>query len=470
MARHSLRWPQPGVKATERMADCMSFVSYAQNGEDVILWRALKHVENGFYVDVGANDPVVDSVTQAFYERGWRGINIEPVKSFYEKLQQDRPDDVNLMVAAGAQSGILTLYEIAGSGLSTNIDEIAQSHAAQGWKVANVTVPVIRLDEICASRGDEPIHFLKIDVEGAEKEVLQGIDLRRLRPWIIVMEATKPLKSERINEIFDGHPVQFDYIPAYFDGINSYFVAKEHADLAEVLAVQPNFFDQSEHISVRQLKEEVDRLRGEVAHTRALQAQVQDAQERLAVAEEERSELGGLRVEMPRLEEEIEWLRRDQASRLQHAAEQVATAERRLAELDRLMADGEQRVAAHEWMLSHAWSELRRVERHWAVRTLWSFALFAPHPVPGRKKAKKPRLGRIFDGIYRKAAKLRKKMKKKGKKNKKKNLAGATVPAMVPAGMAAAPMLAPPPSLSPDAARSFRQLTSSGPRPTSKPD
>ena len=45
------------------------FVSYAQNYEDVMLWRALKHVKKGFYVDVGANDPKFDSVTQAFYGR-----------------------------------------------------------------------------------------------------------------------------------------------------------------------------------------------------------------------------------------------------------------------------------------------------------------------------------------------------------------------------------------------------------------
>ncbi len=56
----------------------MTFISYAQNFEDVMLWRALKHVENGFYVDVGAQDPVVDSVSLAFYEHGWRGVHIEP--------------------------------------------------------------------------------------------------------------------------------------------------------------------------------------------------------------------------------------------------------------------------------------------------------------------------------------------------------------------------------------------------------
>ena len=53
-------------------------ISYAQNFEDVILWRALRDVPNGFYIDIGAGHPVADSVTMHFYEHGWRGINVEP--------------------------------------------------------------------------------------------------------------------------------------------------------------------------------------------------------------------------------------------------------------------------------------------------------------------------------------------------------------------------------------------------------
>ena len=59
------------------------FVSYAQNFEDVILWRALHDVTPGFYIDIGANSPTIDSVTKAFYERGWRGINVEPPLHFF---------------------------------------------------------------------------------------------------------------------------------------------------------------------------------------------------------------------------------------------------------------------------------------------------------------------------------------------------------------------------------------------------
>ncbi|BCG81534.1 FkbM family methyltransferase [Mesorhizobium sp. 113-3-3] len=71
----------------------MPITSYAQNFEDVILWRALEHVERGFYIDIGAQDPVVDSVSLAFYERGWRGIHVEPSANYAEKLRAARPDE-----------------------------------------------------------------------------------------------------------------------------------------------------------------------------------------------------------------------------------------------------------------------------------------------------------------------------------------------------------------------------------------
>lgn len=90
----------------------MTFISYAQNFEDIRLWRALKHFENGFYIDVGANQPTVDSVTKAFYERGWTGINIEPVQIYHDALCQERPKDINLQCVAGDNAEALTFYEI----------------------------------------------------------------------------------------------------------------------------------------------------------------------------------------------------------------------------------------------------------------------------------------------------------------------------------------------------------------------
>ena len=68
----------------------MRFVSYAQNWEDVMLWRALGHVGQGFYVDVGAFSPDEHSVTRAFYDLGWSGINIEPNPQRIAELKAKR--------------------------------------------------------------------------------------------------------------------------------------------------------------------------------------------------------------------------------------------------------------------------------------------------------------------------------------------------------------------------------------------
>jgi hypothetical protein len=84
-------------------------ISYAQNYEDILLWRALHEVEDGFYIDVGAQDPSHHSVTRAFYDRGWRGINIEPATGYFEKLNVDRPRDLTLQVALAGFQGSGTL-------------------------------------------------------------------------------------------------------------------------------------------------------------------------------------------------------------------------------------------------------------------------------------------------------------------------------------------------------------------------
>src|SRR5262245_29169044 len=107
----------------------MYWVSYAQNGEDVRLRRAFRDQSSGFYVDVGANDPVEYSITKHFYDAGWSGINVEPSPGPYARLLRDRKRDVNLNVGCSNRSGSMRLY--AGReapGLSTFTAEEAALH------------------------------------------------------------------------------------------------------------------------------------------------------------------------------------------------------------------------------------------------------------------------------------------------------------------------------------------------------
>ncbi|WP_417252343.1 FkbM family methyltransferase [Castellaniella sp.] len=221
----------------------MTLISFAQNREDVLLMRALKHVDCGFYVDVGANHPSDDSVTKAFYDLGWHGLNIEPLVEHITQLRTERPRDINLRVAAGACEGEITLYAPPIRGLATASAEVANRHADRGLIMVASTVPMRPLAEICAEYiSTNDIHFLKIDVEGFEGEVLKGMDFQRFRPWIVLIEATLP-NSQRESIEWEPMIVGAGYHKVYFDGLNCYYVADEHADLANAFRAPPNVFD-----------------------------------------------------------------------------------------------------------------------------------------------------------------------------------------------------------------------------------
>jgi FkbM family methyltransferase len=223
----------------------MKFISYAQNNEDVLLWRALGRIENGFYIDVGANDPVEHSVTKAFYDAGWHGINIEPLPVHIDAFQEQRPRDTNLAVAAGSEDGSLTLYDVpAVRGWASPDAAVAELHRTEGHQVAELTVPVRTLASICSEHVRGQIHFLKIDVEGFEGEVLRGMDFERWRPWVLVIEATLPNSRETNHEAWEHLVTSQRYRYAWFDGLNRYYVAEEHPELLQHFGIQPNVFDE----------------------------------------------------------------------------------------------------------------------------------------------------------------------------------------------------------------------------------
>jgi FkbM family methyltransferase len=161
------------------------FKSWAQEYEDVILDYALSGVENGTYIDVGANDPSVISVTKAFYDKNWHGINIEPLYNKYVLLMKHRPRDVNLNIACGANNSVLQIWHAGpGSTMDSTLSMTRGRHS--------ISVQVHPLSDVIANHAISVCHFCKIDVEGFEKQVLLGINWTAFRPWAFCIEATIP--------------------------------------------------------------------------------------------------------------------------------------------------------------------------------------------------------------------------------------------------------------------------------------
>lgn len=301
----------------------MSLTSYAENFEDVLLWRALRHVPQGWYVDVGAGHPQRDSVTRAFYERGWRGLNLEPSASLAALLRAARPADVTLPVAAGAQAARGVLFELPGSHGSCDDEARARALAGDG-EILRREVEVQALDTLLAAHAPAAIHFMKIDANGAEAQVLAGLDLRRWRPWIVLVDS-------RAGSAWEARLLAAGYALAQDDGQNRYYAAAEQPQLLQALRLPPNAADDfvlvEDHPRAWPLAEwrrrvqEADATRAwALAHVQEWKDkhhQLGDAQQRASRAE---GELEALRPRLANAEYTVSVL----APRLQQAESQLA--------------------------------------------------------------------------------------------------------------------------------------------------
>jgi len=219
-------------------------VSYAQNFEDVLLQRVFGDQATGYYVDVGAHDPVQGSVTKHFYDRGWRGVNIEPGVIF-DKLQQARPEDRNYQQAVSDHHGEVTFYEYPlASGLN-RIDALSEDFDDPKLTAGCFTRKVCCRPLAAILQECQPavIDFLKVDTEGHERHVLMGNDWGRFRPRVVLVEATETNSPEPNFQTWEHLLIDANYLFAFFDGLNRFYVRVEDRPLLERFRVPVNVFD-----------------------------------------------------------------------------------------------------------------------------------------------------------------------------------------------------------------------------------
>jgi FkbM family methyltransferase len=225
----------------------MPTVSYAQRFEDLYLMRCFGDRSDGFYIDIGSGHPVYDNVSFAFYLKGWRGITVEPNPWLSRLSRAVRPRDRHVEALVGQSSGEATFYRVHEfHGLSTMIEGHAQSAQQQFGKGAEaITVPLMTLAELCEGYAPASFDFLKVDVEGAEADVLKGGDWRRYRPKVVVAEALAPYTLAPAFAEWEELLATHGYRYVWFDSLNRYYLADEATELAERFANAPASFDEA---------------------------------------------------------------------------------------------------------------------------------------------------------------------------------------------------------------------------------
>jgi FkbM family methyltransferase len=223
--------------------------------------RLFERQPTGFYVDVGAGDPVTDSVTKLFYDSGWSGINIEPGPS-YAALARARPRDVNLKVAVGERTGRRELWITRPDTALSSFAEPDPDALPRELSVEKTLVDVTTLDDILSAHASgKRVDFLKIDAEGAEREVLASFDRQATRPRVVIVEAISPLSNRPTHEEWESLLFDADYVFAAFDGINRFYAPVEHEDLVPALAYPISALDRFESSRIADLQALVNDMR-----------------------------------------------------------------------------------------------------------------------------------------------------------------------------------------------------------------
>jgi FkbM family methyltransferase len=178
---------------------------YGQFGEDHILTRFFTGVQAGFFVEVGAYDGTDMSNTLALERRGWRGILVEADPELAERCREARPGSIVVNCAAtgpGSPKELSFSIAVGCKGLSSvRVDEARLArvqHYTGSAVIQEVTVAARTMDEILQEHQVSRIDFITIDVEGHELEVLQGTDLGRWKPTVVIIERNTTFLSSRL--------------------------------------------------------------------------------------------------------------------------------------------------------------------------------------------------------------------------------------------------------------------------------
>lgn len=213
----------------------------SQYGEDCWLWELFGGKLDGFYIEVGAFDGVTYSVTYPFESVGWKGLLIEPITDRFEHARANRPGSrvVHAALAGPGSTGTCSFTVVSGEnqGMLSYLTPTAintRDVASTGLPTKKVTVPLTTMNDLLANHTG-PIDFAVIDVEGGEIPLLEGFDLEKYRPKVLLIEEGLPSRDSPVLQYLS----RFPYVAAAYPWINRVYIHKDETELIQRAVTTP---------------------------------------------------------------------------------------------------------------------------------------------------------------------------------------------------------------------------------------
>ncbi len=169
-------------------------VSYAQVGEDMIvnyLFNSL-NISQPSYLEIGTNQPISCNNTYFFYNKGCKGVCVEPDAEMCKLIKEKRPNDTVLNIGIGLNdTPNATFYLFPGvlNAWSTFSEEEAEIRQKESGLIPKkVLVALKPINDIIKQHFDTPPNYLSLDVEGLDLEILKTLDFENLAPDVICVE------------------------------------------------------------------------------------------------------------------------------------------------------------------------------------------------------------------------------------------------------------------------------------------
>ena len=177
---------------------------YGQYGEDSLLWQLFRDTKSGYFVEVGVMEGIRFSNTYFFEQAGWKGICIEPHPDYINLLRENRPNSTVIQAAIGNNNKEEVDFYITNrasmSTLHKELEGFFRSHYKSWFHgFEKIKVSLIILNSVLKKyNAPAPIDILSIDVEGAEKDVLENFDIKKYSPRVIIAEIS--VRREPVEE------------------------------------------------------------------------------------------------------------------------------------------------------------------------------------------------------------------------------------------------------------------------------